>query len=67
MSKEQKDIRLQTEKCQIHEQIKQLRKLRKKILRETTNKIKDAKKKLAEDLVGSNRKCKKVIQECSKQ
>ena len=46
MSKEQKDIRLQTEKCQIHEQIKQLRKLRKKILRETTNKIKDAKKKL---------------------
>ena len=32
MSKEQKDLRLQIEKCQNHEQIKQLRKPRKEIL-----------------------------------
>ena len=47
MSKEQKDLRLQN-----HEQIKQLRKSRKKLLKQISYKIKDAKEKLAEDLVG---------------
>ena len=47
MSKEQKDLRLQN-----HEQIKQLRKSRKKILKQISYKIKDAKEKLAEDLTG---------------
>ena len=47
MSKEQKDLRLQN-----HEQIKQLRKSRKKLLKQISYKNKDAKEKLAEDLVG---------------
>ena len=40
MSKGQKNLRLQTEKCQNHEQIKQLRKSRKKILKQISHKIK---------------------------
>ena len=52
MSKEQKDLRLQIEKCQNHEQIKQLRKSRKKILKQISQKIKDTKEELVEYLVG---------------
>ena len=52
MSKEQKDLRLQIQKCQNHEQIKQLRKSRKKILKQISYKINDAREKLAEDLLG---------------
>ena len=52
MSKEQKHLRLQIQKCQNHEQIKQLRKSRKKILKQISYKINDAREKLAEDLVG---------------
>ena len=52
MSKEQKDLRLQIEKCQNHNQIKQIRKSRTKILKQISHKTKDAKDKPAEDLVG---------------
>ena len=52
MSKEQKDLRLLIQKCQNHEQIKQLRKSRKKILKQISYKINDAREKLAEDLLG---------------
>ena len=52
MSKEQKHLRLQIQKCQNHEQIKQLRKSRKKILKQISYKINHAREKLAEDLVG---------------
>ena len=52
MSKEQKDLRLQIEKCQNQEWIKQLRKSRKKILKQINEHIKDAKEKLADYLVG---------------
>ena len=51
MSIEQKDLRLQIEKCQNLEQIKQLRKSRKNILKQSSQK-KDAKEELAKDLVG---------------
>ena len=70
MLKEQKDLRLQIKKCQHHGQIKQLRKSRKKILKQMSHKIKDAKEKLAGDLAGEienakddtswrNRECKR--------
>ena len=70
MLKEQKDLRLQIEKCQHHGQIKQLRKSRKKIPKQMSHKIKDAKEKLAGDLAGEienakddtswrNRECKR--------
>ena len=52
MSKEQKDIRLQIENCKDPEKNKQLRKSRKKILKEMNQKVRDAKEKRAEDLVG---------------
>ena len=52
MSKEQKGLKLQIEKRQNHEQIKQHRKSRKKILKQISHKIKDAKEKPAEKLVG---------------
>ena len=66
MSKEQKDLRLQIVKYQNHEQIKQLRKSRKKILKQMSHKIKDPKEKLADDLVGEIENAK-MTQECSKQ
>ena len=54
MKRTRKNVRTrEIEKCQNHEQIKQLRKSRKKkILKQMNHKIKDAKDKLAEDLVG---------------
>ena len=52
MSKEQKDLKRQIQKCQNHEQMKQIRKSRKKIHKQMSHKMKDAKEKLAEDLVG---------------
>ena len=52
MSKEQKDLRLQLEKCQNHDQIKKIRKSRNKILKQISHKTKDAKEKPAQDLVG---------------
>ena len=67
MSKGQKNLRLQTEKCQNHEQIKQLRKSRKKILKQISYKIKDAKEKLAEDLVGEIENAKDKTQKYLKQ
>ena len=66
MSKEQKDLRLQIVKYQNHEQIKQLRKSRKKILKQISHKIKDPKEKLADDLVGETENAK-MTQEYSKQ
>ena len=52
MSKEQKDIRLQIENCKDPEKNKQLGKSRKKILKEINQKVRDAKEKRAEDLLG---------------
>ena len=52
MSKEQKDIRLQIENCKDPEKNKQLIKSRKEILKEMNQKVRDAKEKRAEDLVG---------------
>ena len=52
MSKEQKDIRLQIENCKDPEKNKQLRKSRKKILKEMNQKVRDAREKRAENLVG---------------
>ena len=52
MSKQQKDIRLQTEKCKDPEKIKQLRKSRREILKEMNHKVRDAAEKRAENLVG---------------
>ena len=51
MSKEQKDIRLQIENCKDSEKNKQLRKSRNEILKEMNQKVRDARKKWAEDLV----------------
>ena len=66
MSKEQKDIRLQTENCKDPEKNKQLRKSRKKILKEINQKVRDAREKRAEDLVGEVEMLK-MTPECSKQ
>ena len=52
MSKEQKDIRLQIGNCKDPEKNKQLRKSRKEILKEMNQKVRDARGKRAEDLVG---------------
>ena len=52
MSKEQKDTRLQIENCKDPEKNKQLRKSRKEILKEMNQKVRDAREKRAEDLVG---------------
>ena len=52
MSKEQEDIRLQTENCKDPEKNKQWRKSRKKILKEMNQKVRDAKENGAEDLAG---------------
>ena len=52
MSKEQKEIRLQIENCKDPEKNKQLRKSRKEILKEMNQKVRDAREKRAEDLVG---------------
>ena len=52
MSKQQKDIRLQIEKCKDPEKIKQLRKSRREILKEMNHKVRDAAEKRAENLVG---------------
>ena len=52
MLKEQKDITLQTENCKDAEKNKQLRKSRKEILKEMNQKVRDAREKRAEDLVG---------------
>ena len=52
MLKEQKDIRLQIENCKDPEKNKQLIKSRKEILKEMNQKVRDAKEKRAEDLVG---------------
>ena len=52
MSKEQKDTRLQIENCKDPEKNKQLRKSRKEILKEMNQKVRDARGKRAEDLVG---------------
>ena len=52
MSKEQKDIRLRIENCKDPEKNKQLGKSRKKILKEINQKVRDAKEKRAEDLIG---------------
>ena len=59
MSKEQEDLRLQIEKCQNHEQIKQLSKSRKKIPKQISHKIKDAKEKFVEGLSWRNRECER--------
>ena len=52
MSKEQKDIRLQIENYKDSEKNKQLRKSRNEILKEMNQKVRDAREKRAEDLVG---------------
>ena len=52
MPKQQKDIRLQTEKCKDPENIKQLRKSRREIFKEMNLKVRDAAEKRAEILVG---------------
>ena len=52
MPKQQKDIRLQTEKCKDPENIKQLRKSRREIFKEMNLKVRDATEKRAEILVG---------------
>ena len=52
MSKEQKDIRLQIKNCKDPEKSKDLRKLKKEILKEMNRKVRDARGKIAEDLVG---------------
>ena len=62
MSKEQKDIRLQTENCKDPEKNKQLRKSRKKILKEINQKVRDAREKRAEDLVREVENAKDDIQ-----
>ena len=62
MSKEQKDIRLQTENCKDPEKNEQLRKSRKKILKEINQKVRDAREKRAEDLVGEVENAKDDIQ-----
>ena len=66
MSKEQKDIRLQIENCKDPEKNKQLRKSRKKIPKEINQKVRDAREKRAEDLVGEVEMLK-MTPECSKQ
>ena len=63
MSKEQKDMRLQIEKCQNHEQIKN-KKSRKKILKQISHKTQNAKEKLAEDLVGEIKNAKDDTKMC---
>ena len=52
MSKEQKDIRLQIKNCKDAEKSKDLRKPKKEILKEMNRKVRDARGKIAEDLVG---------------
>ena len=52
MSKEQKDIRLQIGNCKDPEKNKQLRKSRKSILKEMNQKVRDAREKRAENLLG---------------
>ena len=52
MSKEQKDIGIQIENCKDPEKKKQLRKSRKKILKEMNQKVRGAREKRAEDLLG---------------
>ena len=52
MSKEQKDIRFKIENCKDSEKNKQLRKPRKNILKEMNHKVRDAREKRAENLVG---------------
>ena len=52
MSKEQKDIRLQIKNCKDPEKSKDLRKSKKEILKEMNGKVRDARGKIAEDLVG---------------
>ena len=52
MSKEQKEIRLQIENCKDPEKNKQLRKSRKEILKKMNQKVRNAREKRAEDLVG---------------
>ena len=59
MSKEQKDIRLQIENFKDPEKNKQLRKSKKKILKEMNQKVRDAREKRADDLVGEVEKAKK--------
>ena len=52
MSKDQKEIRLQIENCKDTEKMKELKKLRKKILKEMRQKVRSAKEQIAEELVG---------------
>ena len=52
ISQEEKDMRLQIENCKDPEKNKQLRKSRKKILKEMNQKVRDAREKRTEDLVG---------------
>ena len=66
MSKEQKDIRLQIVNCKDPEKNKQLRKSGKKILKEMNQKVRNAREKRAEDLVGEVEMLK-MTPECSKQ
>ena len=61
MSKEQKDIRLQIENCEDPEKKKQFRKSRKEILKEMTQKVRDAREKGAEGLVGEEENAKDDI------
>ena len=51
MSKEQRDIRLEIERCKDPHKIKELKKNRKRILKEISRKVKDAKEKEAEELI----------------